>query len=150
MKTCSVCGLIKERHEFHAHSNTKDRLDPRCKECHKERRSKKSNKGKKSAIAELLEANPYLNKWRKRLNDLCINDAYVLPDMAVLRLPDVLTCAGVPFQRYCFADMATGSPTGASSSLRDMLELLISIRGDGEIITDYRHTLSCRRWHVAI
>ncbi len=147
MKECRKCHMLKESHEFYSHNATRDRLNSFCKECDGNR---KKTAPKKSAIADMIEAHPYLNKWRKRLNDLCINDAYVLPSMAVLRLPDVLTSAGVPLQRYAFADIETGNQTGASASLRDMLESLIDVEGNGEVVIDYRHTLSCRRWHIAV
>lgn len=88
MKTCSACGVVKSREEFHKNRGRKDGLTPRCKSCRSIEtaayRASKRDELNASSRARRA-ANPgsstkYVKKWRaenpvraKELSDRYVN-----------------------------------------------------------------------------
>jgi hypothetical protein len=72
MKTCKKCGIEKNQSDFYRHTETKDRLDPQCKECRKKQNKKyyEDNKDKRYKTIQIWRANTieklraYSKQWR--------------------------------------------------------------------------------------
>jgi hypothetical protein len=70
MKKCKKCGIEKNQSDFYRNTETKDGLEPQCKECRKKHRKKyyEENKDKRNNIIKIWRTNNIekLREWGKQ------------------------------------------------------------------------------------
>ena len=59
MKRCAKCGISKDTSEYYAHNNTRDKLQPKCKDCQREERRNRHKMVKDEKQGKMPTINPY-------------------------------------------------------------------------------------------